>query len=139
MTSMGLTYWLEKQLLNAALLGHKYQGPETLYLALFRTNPGKDESGEEIDAPSYKRRAITFDGLPNGIIRNSNEVSFPKAEEDWGWVGFAAIFDAHEGGRCHFFGPIDEPTEIFAEDEPTLLPGAVEILWTPPVEAGGEA
>lgn len=59
-----------------------------LWIALHRGD-GTELTGE--DAPGYRRCAA-----PNG----PSEAIFPKCPEDWGWVKFASVWTAPEGGRC---------------------------------------
>ena len=72
------------------------------YIALFKSNPNRDNSGIEIDATSYERVAITFGTSSNGIVRNDVSVSFPQAMENWGVASYYGIYDSSTGGNLLF-------------------------------------
>jgi hypothetical protein len=72
------------------------------YIALFKSNPNRDNSGIEIDATSYERVAITFGTPSNGIVRNDVSVSFPQAMENWGVASYYGIYDSLTGGNLLF-------------------------------------
>ena len=72
------------------------------YIALFKSNPNRDNSGIEINATSYKRVAITFGSPSNGIVRNDVSVSFPQATENWGVASHYGIYDSLTGGNLLF-------------------------------------
>ena len=72
------------------------------YIALFKSNPNRDNSGIEIDATSYERVAITFGTPSNGIVRNDVSVSFPQAMENWGVASYYGIYDSSTGGNLLF-------------------------------------
>ena len=72
------------------------------YIALFKSNPNRDNSGIEIDATSYERVAITFGTPSSGIVRNDVSVSFPQAMENWGVASYYGIYDSSTGGNLLF-------------------------------------
>ena len=72
------------------------------YIALFKSNPNRDNSGIEINATSYERVAITFGTPSNGIVRNDVSVSFPQAMENWGVASYYGIYDSSTGGNLLF-------------------------------------
>lgn len=128
---MGLSYHLERALLNALLLNFAFPRLETLYLALFHTNPEKDGRGQELVEAGYARAPISFGLAPGSIYVNSMEIRFKEASEDWGFVGHLAVFDKAEGGNMLFFGELDVPADMVAGEIATFPVGSIEVLWNP--------
>lgn len=65
----------------------------TTTIGLFKSDPGRDDTGIEVDAPSYTRMPITFDDVNNGTVRNDTDITFPQATESWGIITHYAIYD----------------------------------------------
>ena len=75
---MPSSFYLANDIINTKIKN------KTTFIALFKSNPNRDNSGIEVNATSYKRVAITFGDVSNGIVRNDVSVSFPQATENWG-------------------------------------------------------
>ena len=75
----------------------------TCYIGLFINEVQRDASGSEVNAPSYSRKVIIFNGPSNGITINSADVFFDQAQEDWGIISYYGVFDAATGGNLLFY------------------------------------
>lgn len=105
-----LSYTQAVALINATLRTN------TVYLALFLSNPGADASGVEVTGGGYARQAITMSApsVVNGKETSSNSaaVNFPAATSDWGDVHSWGIFSAATGGTLLWFGDFTRPKTI---------------------------
>lgn len=88
----------------------------TVYLALFLSNPGADASGVEVTGGGYARQAITMSepAVVSGKETSSNTaaVNFPAATSDWGDIHSWGIFSAATGGTLLWFGDFVRPKTI---------------------------
>lgn len=86
-------------------------GALTYELALFITNPGRDETGgTEVTGAGYGRQTVEF-GTPSvGSVLNSNEVVFSIATEDWGTVVGFGVYDS--SANLVRIGDLSAPTSV---------------------------
>lgn len=111
-------------LLNSALR------TDTLYLALFLTDPGPMGGGLEVSGGGYARTAITFGPpavevmaeFPEGVEACSNNamVTFPTATGTWGDVAYWAVFDASD--NMLFYGPFTRYIPVRSIGGTILIP-----------------
>lgn len=88
---MGLTTNLTNKLLGHVFKNEEYPSPSNIYVGL------NTEDGE-VDGDGYERQEIVFGTASNGSIKNDDEVVFDIAEEDWGEVISASLYDSESGG-----------------------------------------
>lgn len=116
-------------LLNTALRS------DTLYLALFLTDPGPTGGGVEVSGGGYARTAITMGPpaievmpeFPEGVEVCSNNASimFPTATGSWGSVAYWAVFDANDNMR--FYGPFTRYLSIGVGGTILIPPGELKV------------
>lgn len=119
---------LATELLNATLRNASYQGPVTVYLALYTTDPTDDDVGTEVATESggnptgYQRMAVAFtDPASSGgrQCANSAEVEFPEAVASWGTISHCGIRTHSapgEGDTLIAHAALATPKTIEAED-----------------------
>lgn len=91
--------WLEDTFTNS-----------TVYLALYSSNPGKENTGTEISGGGYERLEIPmtepYEDNGKDSVKLNETVFFPEATSDWGTVTHGAIFDSKTGGNMEWYGPL---------------------------------
>ncbi|WP_020615736.1 phage tail fiber protein [Paenibacillus daejeonensis] len=117
---MPLSYHLEQRLLNHAFRNTPYTPPGTIYLALFTSNPTKNNTGTEVSGGGYARRPIAFAAaaIENNkmTIKNPAEIPFAVATGTQGLVSHFGIFDALTGGNLMSYDSLD-PRSIVQNDK----------------------
>lgn len=113
-----LSYTHATSLLNYSLRNN------TVYLALFTSNPAPDGSGTEVSGGAYARKAVTF-GAPSLVggvetCSNSAAVAFDTATTAWGSVAYWAIFSASTGGTLLWYGAFSRSKTIDVDDSITV-------------------
>jgi len=88
----GLSTYSEEILLDALL------ALAPTFIALFTDDPTDANTGTEVAAASYIRKAITL-VRTDSSLNNTNSVSFDESTEAWGTVTHCAIFDSETGGN----------------------------------------
>lgn len=90
---------------------------KNFYIGLLKADPKDDTSNlQEVEEISYKRQEITFE-IPNkGETYNKNEIVFPIATENWGWITHIGLFDSLTGGKLIAYSGLDYKKEIRAAD-----------------------
>jgi len=107
-------------------------GTVTLYLALYVTDPGGDNSGTETSYVGYARQEITF-GTPamNGNlaeVKNTNDIEFPTVPTNSGNVAHAAILSALSGGTLIYYGALGATYALNQGVKPTVPSGALSVF-----------
>lgn len=128
---MNMSNYLAAALLNSIFRGQAMTFPTNVYVALYTSDPTKNDTGQEVTGGGYARQQVVFsspveeDGKQ--VIRNSADVVFPVAEADWGTVTHVGIRDAATGGNLLYFGPLNVPRTILTGDRARFLTGQLEL------------
>ena len=98
-----------------ALLDHvfrnvPYTPPTEIYLALYTSDPGDTDTGNEVSGGGYERMLVTFTSPSNKLIYNADDIEFPEATADWGVITHGAFRTAATGGVLLKSGSLKELT-----------------------------
>ncbi|KYH35824.1 hypothetical protein CLTEP_02170 [Clostridium tepidiprofundi DSM 19306] len=99
-----ISNYLKNKLVEATLRGQQLQ-INNVYLALFKSNP--ETNSGEVTGRGYERKLVTFNSPINGETTNSISVEFDIAQNAWGTITYAALYDAKVGGNLLFYGPLE--------------------------------
>jgi hypothetical protein len=94
-----LSDYLEDKLLDHVLRGTSYTSPTTVYVGLYTSDPGDDNSGTEVSGGSYARQSLSVTTASAGIVTSSADVTFPQATANWGTISHIGILDALTSGN----------------------------------------
>lgn len=99
---------------------------DTLYLALYTSNPQADNSGTEVSGGSYARELVTFTRTGSQLA-NDAEVRFvvPAAT-----ITHYGILDASTGGNLKVYGAIATVMVAASSDELIFPAGALTINFS---------
>lgn len=90
---------------------------KNFYIGLLKADPKDDTSNlQEVEETSYQRQEITFETPNKGETYNKNEIVFPIATENWGWITHIGLFDSLTGGELIAYSGLDYKKEIRAAD-----------------------
>ncbi len=93
----------------------------SVFLALFTSDPGDDNSGTEVTvANGYIRKAVTFGAAASRRVTQNADVSFNEASGNWGTVTHWAVFDAESGGNQLANGALAAPKDITSGKTPSV-------------------
>ncbi len=107
--------FLEGALLDATLRNTSYSSPATVYLALYTSNPGDDNSGTECSGTGYVRRSCAF-SRTNAVASNTSAVEFPTAGGSWGTITHFGVLDASSSGNLLYHGALTASKAIATGD-----------------------
>jgi hypothetical protein len=107
--------YLETKVLDHVFGGVPYSAPATLYLALYTSDPGDDNSGTECSGTAYARQTITFT-VTNDTASNNAAVEFPVAGSSWGTITHVGILDALTSGNLLAHGALTASKAIASGD-----------------------
>lgn len=94
------------------------------YLALYVSNPGADNSGDEVTGGSYAREQITLQGTGN-TRTNDAEIRFADlAAND---ITHYGILDASTGGNLLVYGALSSTAVVIENGEVVFFEDAVSI------------
>ncbi|WP_349763621.1 hypothetical protein [Fusobacterium sp. SYSU M8D902] len=109
----GLTHSGENLIINEVF---RKEG-KSYYLGLLKADPTDNASNiQEIKGASYARQQITFEEPQNGETYNKNDINFPVATENWGWITHIGLFDSASNGNLIAYSALDYKKEIRAAD-----------------------
>ena len=114
--------YLENKVLDHVFGGVPYSAPATLYLALYTSDPGDDNSGTECSGTSYARQTIAFT-VTNDTASNTSAVEFPTAGSAWGTITHVGILDALTSGNLLAHGALTA-SKVVAEGDVFRVPAS---------------
>lgn len=114
--------YLENKVLDHVFGGVAYSAPATLYLALYTSDPGDDNSGTECSGTSYARQTIAFT-VTNDTASNTSAVEFPTAGSAWGTITHVGILDALTSGNLLAHGALTA-SKVVAEGDVFRVPAS---------------
>ncbi|GMQ61208.1 phage tail fiber protein [Vallitalea maricola] len=117
---MGMSNYLETKWLNT-IRGFVFMGVNEVYVGLF-TTPGTDLTpGTEPSDSAYSRQLVTFSEpvqeSDKAVIKNTAELSFNPATENWGTISHFGLFDASTGGNYLFHGEVNTAKTVETDDQ----------------------
>jgi len=126
-STAAMTNYLENELCDHILRNASWSSPATVYVALYTTDPGEDDSGAEATGGDYAREAVTFGAPANGVCANSAMVTFTTATASWGTITHFQIMDAVSGGNPLFHGQLENAVVVGISDTVRFQIGDLEI------------
>jgi len=118
--------YLENKVLDHVFGGVNYTAPSTLYLALYTSDPGDDNSGTECSGTAYARQTIAFT-VVNDTASNTSAVEFPTAGSAWGTITHVGILDALTSGNLLAHGALTASKTIASGDVFRVPAGDLDI------------
>ncbi|PNQ79703.1 MULTISPECIES: hypothetical protein [Paenibacillus] len=123
--------WWKTACINAALRGVNLTSPQTLYIALYTSNPTDADTGQEVSGGGYVRRAVTFSEPViedrRAVTFSVGDVPFPIAGADWGLVTHIGIRTAATGGNLVYHGAVKTPRTVQTNDTVRFLAGQIKV------------
>jgi hypothetical protein len=111
-----LSNYLENNLLDHVLRGTSYTSPATVYVGLYTSDPGDDDSGTEVSGGSYARQILSVTTASGGIVTSSADVTFPQATANWGTISHIGLLDALTSGNLLMHTPLTTSKAIETGD-----------------------
>jgi len=106
-------------------------GSKTLYLALYATNPGGDNSGTEASYSGYARQEITFSTpAMNGTMAeavNTNDIEFATVPISSGSITYAAILTEQTGGILLTYAELGAAYDLLQGMKPVVAAGTLTV------------
>lgn len=127
---MNTTYY--KNLVMKGLFHGEIENlPEEYYLGFSASIPNADGTGvsEPSDTDSgYARIALTSMTVPeNGVVENSNSITFRESTLPWGEMIAYVVYDASTGGNLLFYGNLGRSITVDANTVVTIPAGEMVI------------
>lgn len=111
-----LSDFLENKLLDHVLRGTSYSSPTTVFVGLYTSDPGDDNSGTECTGASYARQQLSVTTATAGIVTSSADVIFPQATDSWGTISHIGLLDAVTSGNLLMHTPLTTSKTIDTGD-----------------------
>jgi len=114
---MDFSNYLADKLIDATVRNIPYDTPEDVFIALYTTDPTKEDVGSEVSEASYNRQEIVMSVPVEGVSENSAQIDFAEATSNWGMVTHIGIRDQASDGNLMYFTAIDNPKNILTGDQ----------------------
>jgi len=126
-STAAFTNYAENKVAEHLLRNVAYTSPTAVYVGLYTSDPGEDDSGVEATGGSYAREAVTFGAAVNGVCANSGIVTFTTATAAWGTITHFQILDAVRSGNPLFHGALENSVVVGVGDTVRFQIGDLEI------------
>ena len=111
-----------------------YTVPNFLYIGLSSQNPGKagtnaiEPTGGNYARVQYSNTSSAYWSEPiNGVMHNSNAITFQTSSEPWGTMTYVFIADSLTGGNILYYEALNTPMYVDVNTTVQFLPAALEI------------
>lgn len=109
--------------------------PNRVYLGLSSTEPNMDGSGatEPSVAAAYARVPLTTLSVPtNGVITNTDDITFPESTNNWGTMTHFVLYDSATGGNLLMYNELTQPRSIESATIVMVKPDNLKLTLTNP-------
>jgi hypothetical protein len=120
-----LSNYLENKLLDHVLRSTSYTSPTTVYVGLYTSDPGDDDTGTECTGGAYARQILSVTTATDGIVTSSADVTFPQATNSWGTISHIGLLDAVTSGNLLMHTPLTTSRTIEAGDVIKIATGSL--------------
>lgn len=120
-----LSNYLENKLLDHVLRSTNFTSPTTVYVGLYTSDPGDDNSGTECTGGAYARQVLSVTTATDGIVTSSADVTFPQATDAWGTISHIGLLDAVTSGNLLMHTPLTTSRTIEAGDVIKIATGSL--------------
>jgi len=120
-----LSNYLENKLLDHVLRNESFTSPTTVYVGLYTSNPGDDNSGTEVSGGSYVRQILNVTTATAGIVTSSADVTFPQATAQWGTISHIGLLDALSSGNLLMHTPLTTSRAVEVGDVLKIATGSL--------------
>ena len=121
---------LANKLINATVRKVAYTTPAQAYVALYTSDPTKENTGIEVSAPTYYRMALTMGTPADGFSENISEMEWAVASTVWGTITHIGVMDAEVLGNLMYFTELVEPKNITVGDQFQITPSNLKLTLT---------
>jgi hypothetical protein len=116
---------LANTFLNVILRAGTYTGSTTITCGLFTIAPTATTAGTEVVGVGYTRMPVKFRAAVAGSTSNELAVTFAAAQQPWGNVMAAVLFDSN--GTQLYYGNLGVPKTVGIGDQITFAPGSLSV------------
>jgi hypothetical protein len=120
-----LSNYLENKLLDHVLRNESFTSPTTVYVGLYTSDPGDDNSGTEVSGGSYARQILNVTTATGGIVTSSADVTFPQATAQWGTISHIGLLDALSSGNLLMHTPLTTSRVVEVGDVLKIATGSL--------------
>ena len=120
-----LSNYLENKLLDHVLRNVSYTSPTTVYVGVYTSDPGDDNSGTEVSGGSYARQILNVTTATGGIVTSSADVTFPQATAQWGTISHIGLLDALSSGNLLMHTPLTTSRTVEVGDVLKIATGSL--------------
>ena len=114
---MDFSNYLANKIISATVRNTPYDTPDSVWVALYTTDPTKDDKGVEVREPSYNRQELSMTVPVSGKSENSAQVDFSEATSNWGKIAYVGIRDKAFDGNLLYFTELDNAKNILTGDQ----------------------
>ena len=114
---MDFSNYLANKLISATVRNTSYPAPRNVYLALFKTDPTKNNIGIEVTGDLTQDLKLHLLCQQMAVSQNSAQITYAVATTNWGEVGWVGIMDSQEDGNLLYFTELENHKNILTGDQ----------------------
>ena len=127
---MDFSNYLADALIDATVRKTTYTTPTQTYVALYTSDPTKNNTGTEVSGTTYTRFPLTMDAPDDGVTQNTSEMEWAVATTVWGTITHVGIMDTAVAGNLLYFAELIEPKNITVGDQFQITPTKLKLTLT---------
>ena len=114
---MDFSNYLADKLIDATVRNIPYDTPVKVWVALYTTDPTKEDLGVEVREPSYNRQEIVMSVPVDGKSENLAQIDYSEATSNWGKISHIGIRDKAFDGNLLYFTELENAKDILSGDQ----------------------
>ena len=114
---MDFSNYLADKLIDGTVRNIPYAPSPKVWIALYTTDPTKEDIGVEVSEPSYNRQEVVMSVPVEGKSENTAQIDFSEATSNWGKVSHIGIRDEAYDGNLLYFTELENTKNILSGDQ----------------------
>ena len=114
---MDFSNYLADKLIDGTVRNIPYVPSPKVWIALYTTDPTKEDIGVEVSEPSYNRQEVVMSVPVEGKSENTAQIDFSEATSNWGKVSHIGIRDEAYDGNLLYFTELENTKNILSGDQ----------------------
>jgi hypothetical protein len=124
-----LSDYLELELLDH-IFNAAYTAPTTVYVSLYESDPGDDDSGTETSYTSYARQSITFAAASSRVVDQNALVTFPANTGSTVTITHWGLHDAVSAGNLMAHGAFGVSKQVNNGNTPSIASSEIDVTFS---------
>ncbi len=119
--------FLADQMANFTYRAESFTVPAALFMSLYQSEPGEDDTGVELVGAGYVRQGVSFGAPSARRILSDVPVTFGPASADWVRATHVGLHNALSGGDLLCYDKIGDNQDVLSGESRTFPTGQLSV------------